>query len=484
MKRRILALLILPCVLASVAAAQTATNYYAILLQGKKMGHQVTTRTASRSKVTTTVSMQIAITRGDVPILIRIKQTFVETAKGAPISFKLSQEVSGMTSQSEGVLKRDGKMEVRTTMAGQKQTRTIEYPKGALMAEGMRLLTRKKGLAEGATYKALAFDPSLMTAMDANVSVGARESVDLLGRVVKLVKVTTVLKARVGKIEAVSYVNDDCEEQKTVIPLMGMQLEVIACSKTYAMSENDPADFFSKIFLKSPKPLPNVRRAKSVTYRLTPTADAKVHFPKTGSQSVRPGPGKSFTVTVKPVAMPTGVKFPYKGTDAAAVEALRATTYVQSEDKKVVALARKAVAGAADAGQAVRRIEKFVRKYITTKDLSVGYASAAEVAESRQGDCTEHAVLAAAMCRAVGIPAQLVVGFAYAPSFAGKKNIFAPHAWTRALVGKTWVEIDAALDGFDAGRLALSINNGDPDGFFAMINTIGYFKITAVEVAE
>jgi transglutaminase-like putative cysteine protease len=70
-----------------------------------------------------------------------------------------------------------------------------------------------------------------------------------------------------------------------------------------------------------------------------------------------------------------------------------------------VDLAHKAVGDAKDAAQAARRIESFVARYIDNKSMSVGYASAAEVVESRQGDCSEFAVLTAALCRAVGIPA-------------------------------------------------------------------------------
>ena len=73
-------------------------------------------------------------------------------------------------------------------------------------------------------------------------------------------------------------------------------------------------------------------------------------------------------------------------------------------------------------------------KYINNKSLSVGYASAAEVVESRQGDCSEFAVLTAALCRAVGIPAQVAVGVAYVQDFMGLEG-FGGHAWAQAYVG-------------------------------------------------
>ena len=63
---------------------------------------------------------------------------------------------------------------------------------------------------------------------------------------------------------------------------------------------------------------------------------------------------------------------------------LRPTEYLQSDDPKIQELARAAVGNATDAGKAVKQIEAFVEGYIKTRDFSIGYASALQVAESRQ----------------------------------------------------------------------------------------------------
>ena len=119
--------------------------------------------------------------------------------------------------------------------------------------------------------------------------------------------------------------------------------------------------------------------------------------------------------------------------------------------------------------------------YIENRSLSVGYASAAEVAVSRQGDCSEFAVLTAAMCRAVGIPAQVVAGVAYVDDFAGHQG-FGGHAWTQAYIGGKWIGLDASFrgagrGGYDAGHIALAVGNGEPADLFNMAPTLGQFKI-------
>ena len=141
---------------------------------------------------------------------------------------------------------------------------------------------------------------------------------------------------------------------------------------------------------------------------------------------------------------------------------------------------KQATKGIKDTAKAAQAIEKFVGEYISEKNLSVGYASASEVAVSKQGDCSEHAVLTAAMCRAVGIPARIVVGLVYVEEFGHRKNIFGGHAWNQVYIDGKWIGIDATR-GFGAGHIELATGAGEPSDFFSMINTLGYFKIVEIK---
>src|SRR4029079_11917685 len=146
---------------------------------------------------------------------------------------------------------------------------------------------------------------------------------------------------------------------------------------------------------------------------------------------------------------------------------LRANDWLQSDAPEIVALAKKAVGDSTAPRARMQKLEEFVRAYIRTKDLSVGYASALEVARRPEGDCTEHAVLLAALGRASGIATRVVDGVVYVDSYAGHEHVFVPHAWAQAFVDGRWRSYDAALHGFDAGHVALSFGDGDPWRFFA-----------------
>jgi transglutaminase-like putative cysteine protease len=224
------------------------------------------------------------------------------------------------------------------------------------------------------------------------------------------------------------------------------------------------------------------KTAKALTYELTPKQGATLGFPSSDSQSVKVRSDGKVLLRVRPAAIPAGARFPYRGRNKAVVQALQPTRFIQSDDEGIRELAMNAIGNTRDAGMAVKRIEQFVGEYIDDKNISVGYASAVEVLKSRQGDCSEHAILTAALCRAVGIPAEVVVGIVYVDEFAGHAQVFGGHAWTRALVGDTWVDLDAtdSAEGYGVGHIAEAYTDGNPESFFSLLDTIGQFRITSV----
>jgi len=468
---------------ARAAGAAEEVEYYAVFADGAKIGHSEATRKVADGKVTTRTTMEITLTRDILPISVGQSQVSIETTDGRPLGFKTVQDMA-LTSQTvEGTVEPSGKCRVKTTTAGRTQETLIDWPPGAMLNEGLRLLQLRKGLAEGTTYAFISFDTFALAAMNAQVRVGPKRDVDLLGRVVRLTEVQTVVKSSAGAVTMTSFVDDQGRDKKSLTSAAGINLEIVACNREAALSPNQPVDFFSKVILSSPRRLEGLSSVRSVTYYLAPSEGKKLTIPAMDAQTVRTSPDGTVLVTIGNSPDPSGASFPYAGNDPAALAAMKPARYLESDRPEIVALAKKAVGDARDAVQAARRIETFVRGFITTKDLSVGYATAAEVAASRQGDCTEHAVLTAAMCRAAGIPAQVVVGVAYVDEFAGQTSVFGPHAWVRAFAGGKWIGLDGILPhGWDAGHIALAAGDGNPSVFFGTVTTLGYFKIVRIDV--
>ena len=82
--------------------------------------------------------------------------------------------------------------------------------------------------------------------------------------------------------------------------------------------------------------------------------------------------------------------------------------------------------------------------------------------ERRRGDCTESAVLLAALGRSIGIPTKVASGLVYSrDAYHGVRNVFMPHSWVLAYVDGRWRSFDAALGAFDSSHIALTISDGE-----------------------
>jgi hypothetical protein len=479
------------CLVLAAAGVSNAkseeTEYFAVFMDGKKIGHSIRSHVVADGKVTTTIEVSTQVSRGDTPVKMNTTETNIETTDGKPLGFKVVRDLGTRMVSISGTVDELWIVDITTTSMGKEQKKTVGWPSGAVMAEGLRLLQLEKGFEEGLEYSAKRFNPGNLETMEIKMRIGPKQNVDLLGRVVALTEMKTTFKTpEGGEIVSTSYVDGDLRVQKSVTPVMGtQQMEMIACTKEFALGENDVLELVDKMFLASPEPLNNIESAKSVTYYLKPSGQStKLMIPSSDNQSVEQLKEGGVIVTVRPVAAPAGAKFPYEGKDSNILGAMKPTSFLQSDYKEIIELANRAVGGTKDAAEAVKRIESFVSKYIENKNLSVGYASAAEVAASKVGDCTEFAVLTASMCRAIGIPARVVFGIVYVKAFGGRENVFGGHAWVEAYVGDKWIGLDAtrAPKGFDAGHITLATGNGEPAGFLNLAATLGKFKIDKLTI--
>ena len=468
--------------LVSLSVAETETDYMAILMQGQKIGHAVRTRTAESDKVTTTESFSMTLGRGGQAVSVASQEKHIETIEGKPLGFEMSLTTSGVEQKTTGTV-HGGKVTISRQVMGQAQELTVDWPGDAMLSEGLRQVQLNKGLAPGTSYEISLFRPDMLNAVKARIEVGKVKKVKMLfGKQKDLTEVKTTMSVQGQQLVMTSYVDQQLKVLKTRVPMMGMELELVACDEATAKQENAIVDFLEKLSIASPVKLMNLHTIESAVYTLKPTTDTGLELPTSLTQTVQSTEGGMIVTVLKPLP-PKNVAFPYKGNDPNALEALKETDYIQSTNETIIELAKRAVGETTDAAAASLQIEAFVDGYITQKDLSVGYASAAEVAQSRQGDCSEHAVLAAAMCRTVGIPARIVCGVVYTDMFLGKQSIFGGHMWAEVYLDGNWYGLDATRSeqqGFGPGHIALSHGNGDPIDFFGLVNTLGCFKIEKI----
>ena len=146
---------------------------------------------------------------------------------------------------------------------------------------------------------------------------------------------------------------------------------------------------------------------------------------------------------------------------------LRPTTWLQSDHPRLQAMA--AAARGYDVSDA-RKMDVLLQRavpYLEEADFN-GHYSALDTLDRRKGDCTEAAVLLAALGRAAGIPTRVASGVSYSrQSYHGVSNAFIPHSWVVAYVDGRWRSFDLALREFDSAHIALTIGDGDPSSIAA-----------------
>jgi transglutaminase-like putative cysteine protease len=117
-------------------------------------------------------------------------------------------------------------------------------------------------------------------------------------------------------------------------------------------------------------------------------------------------------------------------------------TWVVDFDEPDVAALHRAYRAARDGPPTTRSLVAFVAETVQGT-LDQGFEIASVVARRRTGDCTEHAVLTAALARAAGLPARVVLGLALVETATGYAAY--GHAWAETLEGGQWRVADAAL---------------------------------------
>lgn len=144
----------------------------------------------------------------------------------------------------------------------------------------------------------------------------------------------------------------------------------------------------------------------------------------------------------------------------------------------------EALAGTRGRALSLMELRELVSAQIETVQYG-GFARASRAARSRRGDCSEHAVLLAALARHVGRPARVVLG--YVLFVQGDEAFAGGHAWTQVHDGTRWVDLDATLPAGAEAPLYLvtgELVDEGPGFALALVDAVGLLGALTVEVVS
>ena len=469
-------------VFASSAAAIDVDNppqgvftdeWYALMLNGSKSGHMHVKMERltkeGQELIRSSSDLTLTVRRAKLAISLEMNTSSDETLDGKPLSFRNTMQMGKIPTTTLGRIK-DGKVTLITRQFGiNTERRTFDLPAGAIMSWGTYREQIRRGLKAGLRYELPIYEPSVAPERltKTTVEVFDKERVDVFGRSVEAWKTRQTVEigqapGNVTRVPTTSWITDEGElvQLKMMLPGLEVGFDVLACPKAVALADDDPAELMIDTLISVDK---LDQDASSTTYELTwrgEDVESMPRPPETGMQQVRSVErGRSVIHLTRWSARRRDATASRPAPLSQAEQALylQASAELNYKDKAVADLLNKARGKATQPWEVVCNLTDFVHGYVKEKDLSVGFATAGEVARSRQGDCTEHGVLLAALCRAAGVPSRIVTGIVYAPRFGGKSNVMVGHLWTQVYVENQWVDIDGALGQTDVDTTHIAL---------------------------
>ncbi len=479
------------CAPPALAKKLISERWYRLDANGTPIGFMQTKQFRSRDKLETRSHSEFTFLRNGVALSLQIDLLEIESLQLEPLEFEQRIKGAGSDVFTRGKKRTDGRWQFRQTTANTKMDRTIDYPSGAKLGEGLLALFKTKQREVGSKIAAEKIDPSFDQASNITAIWQGEESVQLPEQTLSLSKLEMTEKSAQGELTQTLWLDQDGMALRSTMPAFGAVFETLQCSKACATVRNTGFDLMQSSMLLSPRTLDLATRQNPLQYKVR-IEGPKPIFPNSAEQSSRSVSETQFLVEIDPSASSVGRSSSDPNDSASAViesnigsNFLQSNAWIEREHVSIRQLLRKAKISSKDPKKTMTELEIFVRRFIVNKNLASGFASAVQTAQTRSGDCTEHGVLLAALGRASGIPTRLAAGLAYyeTPDEKTKKNKaqFVPHLWTQAWIDGAWVSYDAALFGFDSGHLMLASSDGDPSALGFVLASIQNIEIESIE---
>ncbi len=463
------------------------TEYWdAVYIQGGKVGYsrmQVTPiEEDGKQLLQHDATFKMTIKRLGQKLEMNMALQSVETPGGQVLRFRSEVELGPTPTVVTG--KYDGgEMQMTISTLGKITRRAIPWSdevRGFFFAE-QSLERKPMKPGERRTFKALV--PVFNQVATIDLVAEDYVETEMLDGPQRLLKIVNDTKFGPISIKSFVWSDDKGQSVKSLEPTMNQVSYRTTRDEALRDSELVP-ELLVGSFVKVKGKLSDVGSAREVVYRVTLKDEdpAKV-FPQSAGQSVKSIDMHTAEIVVRRTRTgETESKSPASEKPGKADR--EPSNWIQSDNPAVVKLAKQAAPDEKDLTKIAVALERHVNRLITEKNFSTGLASAAEVAASREGDCTEHGVLLAALARARGIPARVVVGLVYVEPLKG----FGYHMWTEVWLNGAWTPLDATRPhaGTGCGHIKIAHTNlSSGEGatvFLPVVQVLGKLAIEVVEV--
>ena len=430
-------------------------------IQGSKVGYGHTKKRwfaeDGRQLVEWVSKTELTLTRFGQTITQSMTLFSVESPEGELIRFRATLKQGPTPIELEGHVEND-RLLITTRSQGAQESMELAWDSAwrSLFATEQTLEWETMHPGESRRFKSLV--PVINQVAVMTLEAMDFERTELLTGTHELLKIRSTAELEKSKIESFLWVNRTGQILKSYLPAIGQTS--YRTSKTMALDQPDAMTFdlghFSTVRVN--RLLSKPHDTKQVVYRVRlNNNDPSSVFVSGLSQSIESIDVHEARIVVRAVRPNVPQEVDRALIRPPSADDLNANHLIQSEDERVVRMADASVPAGADPWEVACSLESVVQQRVVVKGFSQAFATAAEVAEHLEGDCTEHSVLLAALCRARGIPARVAMGLVYFPKESG----FAYHMWNEVWIEDRWVPMDATLarSGIGAAHLKLADSN-------------------------
>ncbi len=453
------AMMVQPPATAEELEQLTGTDWFAVSILGQPNGYA----RIESDVIDGENGPQLRVTE-ELKVLVNIRGQHLEASKSQvtihdqqlrPISIEMVRNELGRASELSAHVE-GSEMVVRTGSGSTEDggapanAGRLEIPEDFASDQIIALRLNRGELQPGDTLSYSVYDPEVDVIDRHNVTIAERKTVD--GTEVTVVEAAS---EKLG-VEVVSWIDDAGRLVRQSVPGV-MQLTLERVSEEEALASLAPFEIKNTIEVEEHLPL--VRSLKQVRLRVQrdvgPAAELLAQTPR--QQITEDGSDAMVTTSRE---HPPDESLPLPITGDRMEPYLAATTQVQSDAPRIIEKAREIVGDETNSWAAAQKLCSWVHRRMHSVSSDPRPVTALEVLDSMRGDCTEHAILMAALGRAVGLPTKLATGLAYV---GGE---FGYHAWTEVYVGR-WVEMDPSWGEMtvDAGHILVYSSSLDQASF-------------------
>jgi hypothetical protein len=427
---------------------------------------------------------ELKIRRFGTDTVIRTDLTSLETEDGQVVELRSELDAGGEVMATEGRFA-DGQLQLRNTSQGKVETTSIPFRReyGGFFSDQRSL--RKKPMIPRETRRLKAFQPLVNQVGEIRLEAVSYEATKLPSGSRQLLRIDMTVDMGAAQLKSILWTDQDGTVCKLRDLQLGMEAYLTSKEDAQAASQGGDFDLGSETIVRIDQPIEDPHRTKQIVYRAS-LQEGKIEklLMDGGSQRVSPVDDRTVQLTVRAVRPGDPADLETPPSDRPQAVDLEATTMLQSDDPEVVKMAGLVAPDETDSWRLACDLERYVKGTIQLKNYSTAMATAAEVARTREGDCTEHAMLLAALCRVRKIPARVAIGLVYYAPVQG----FAYHMWTEVWIKDRWVPMDATLGlgGIGAAHVKLSHSSLKGSSAFAellpVIQAIGRLELKVVSV--